>query len=399
MPGRFSGRFCSSLFDVSLDASSNLQSDVLNTPFNTIEFLKLLEDSQSVGKETGWLPHYFVIFANEHGDNETDNEASNATKKPCALLPIYQKEHSYGEYVFDHSWANAFYQHGLDYYPKLLCALPFTPVSAGKLLIDTQHAVAAEDIWLFALDAIWRELSNYSSMHFLFMSDTQAEFLENKGYHIRRSIQFVFYNNAFVSFDDFLSTLKSRKRKSITKERKQIADAGVIVERLVGSDITEEVMQEFYYCYQRTYMKRSGHSGYLTRQFFDMLKDAMNGSVMIVKASNAGRLIASALFFYDDSGLYGRYWGALEEVSGLHFECCYYQGIEFAIENNLPIFNPGTQGEHKILRGFTPTYCYSAHKLHRQDFDAAVADFTKKEAPHIDNYMRETTALLPFKQA
>lgn len=389
MSARFSGRFFSSLSDIPTHDLTAFKSDVLATPFNTGVFLRILEESQSVGGDTGWLPHYFVVFA---------NDKATAGQKPCAILPLYKKNHSYGEYVFDHAWANAFYQHGLDYYPKLLCALPFTPVSAGKLLVEDEHRVHLNELWEFILGAMQSALTHYSSMHFLFMQDEQAEYLEDKGYHIRRNVQFIFYNQDYTQFNDFLSHLKSRKRKSITKERKQITLSGVNVERLVGADITDEVMKSFYYCYQRTYLKRSGHTGYLTKQFFDMLLTEMRDNILIVRASKADELIASALFFYDEHGLYGRYWGALEDVSGLHFECCYYQGIEFAIEHNLKVFNPGTQGEHKILRGFTPTYCYSAHKIQRSDFDDAVADFTKREAPHIEQYMQDTTALLPFKQ-
>jgi len=392
MSGRFSYRFYSSLFDIPFNNTSNglasFKSDDRPTPFNTLAFLNILESSESIGGNTGWLPHYFVVF---------DNTDAPTNGNPCAVVPMFEKSHSYGEYVFDHAWANAFYQHGLDYYPKLLCALPFTPVSSGKLLIDNNTTADPEELWAFTLSSLKSELANYSSIHFLFMPDARAEYLEKNGYHLRRNIQFIFYNRGFASFDDFLSALKSRKRKSITKERRQIQASGIVVERLTGESLSDEIIDEFYECYKRTYLKRSGHTGYLTKQFFKLLKSSMLQKIMIVKASKDAQLIASALFFYDDDGLYGRYWGALEEVSGLHFECCYYQGIEFAIDNKLQVFNPGTQGEHKILRGFTPTYCYSAHKLHRQDFDAAVADFTRREASHIEQYMKETTSLLPFK--
>ncbi|MGQ8366422.1 GNAT family N-acetyltransferase [Glaciecola sp. 1036] len=351
-------------------------------PFVNLTFLELLEKSQSVGGETGWQPNHFGIWQNQ---------------SLIALIPCYEKYHSYGEYVFDHAWANAYHQHGLEYYPKLLCAIPFTPVTLNKMLLKPQSNLTEEDL-VNLLSQHWLEMEPiHSSFHALFIPENQRQIFSQHDFHTRLNVQFVFNNQDYGCFDNFLDDLKSRKRKSIRKERNEAVSTGVNIKRFSGKEITPELMDDFYLCYQATYLKRSGHTGYLTEAFFKGLVTNMRDHIMLVMAFKNHKTVAGALFFFDNTHLYGRYWGALEDISQLHFECCYYQGIEFTIEKGLQYFNPGTQGEHKIARGFRPTLCYSMHKMRHPAFDDAVKDFTEREAPHMLQYYEETQQLLPFK--
>ncbi|MFC3120378.1 GNAT family N-acetyltransferase [Agaribacter flavus] len=362
--------------------SKSLIAKTSPSPFSSLAFLHLLDTSNSTGKDSGWQAHHFCLYENE---------------TPVAFIPCYLKQHSYGEYVFDHAWANAYHQHGLAYYPKLLCAIPFTPVTTSKVLISDNTSLSEKAIlnhWLENNESTFRQ---YSSLHALFLPAASTDEFSAQGFHERLNVQFVFYNNEYQSFDDFLQSLKSRKRKSIKKERQALYAQGVSIKRFCRDQVSAKLIDDFYTCYQATYLKRSGHKGYLTRAFFEGLRTHMSDNIMINAAYKNDTLVGAALFFFDEQSLFGRYWGALEEVSGLHFECCYYQGIEFTIEQNIKIFNPGTQGEHKILRGFTPTLCRSMHKIEHPGFNEAVADFVARERPHMLEYLENTQSLLPFK--
>ncbi len=367
-----------------------------SSPFLSYVFLKGLEMSGSVDGKTGWHSYHIGIF---------DSADEKQTKRLIGFIPCYLKTHSYGEYVFDHAWANAYQHHQVPYYPKLVACIPFTPVTGSRMLVDASFSLSFEEITAFVLastDDIL-EQACASSLHYLFLPKYHSDRLAEDTLLQRLSVQFVWQNRGYQDFDAFMQQMTSRKRRSIRKERAgalAISETEtVIIKRLTGDLLTKEVLADFYLCYQQTYLKRSGHGGYLTKAFFDYLQTHMRDNMLIVMAYDSGACIAAALFFYNDEQLFGRYWGALQDVSGLHFECCYYQGIEFAIEKQLRQFNPGTQGEHKILRGFEPTFCYSNHYLQHPDFQAAVDDFLQREKIGIQQYKLQGESVLPFKQA
>ncbi|MFT6343337.1 MAG: putative N-acyltransferase [Paraglaciecola sp.] len=355
-----------------------------NSPFCQYPFLHALETSGSVGADSGWLPFHCVIYQNF---------------EPVGILPLYKKTHSYGEYVFDFAWANTYKQHGINYYPKLVGAIPFTPVTGARLMLSDE--VDKQQL----LPALCKEiteqltLSGMSSMHWLFVEQDISQLLHQHGQVQRHTVQFQWFNRQYSSFEDYLSHFNSRKRKNVKKERLKVTSDDVKVVRLHGDNLSKDNMHFFYHCYKQTYLKRSGHDGYLTETFFQQLFKDLRHNLMLVIALKDERPIASALFIFDHNQLCGRYWGALEEVQNLHFECCYYQGIEFCIEQNIAKFNPGTQGEHKILRGFEPIYCYSNHSLKELAFHEAVERFIQQENIQIAEYKNNAEKLLPFKQS
>lgn len=346
-------------------------------------FLLCLEQSESVGGTTGWIPHHLGI--------KRDNQL-------IALLPGYIKTHSYGEYIFDHAWASAYAEHGFNYYPKWVNAIPFTPVTAQRIgwINGNTDWEALPQIIQCIKSTLYD--NHCSSIHLLFTNDQEQQKLTQTPLLHRLSLQFEWQNQAYQDFDDFLAHCTSRKRRSIRKERNKIAQQHISIERLYGNDISPEHMRFFYDCYRVTYLRRSGHEGYLTPAFFEQLFEQFSEHVLLVLASKNGDYIAGSLFLFDEQQLYGRYWGALSEIDGLHFECCYYQGIEFAIKHGIQRFNPGTQGEHKILRGFAPTFCHSFHALALPDFERAVDDFLQREQLGVKQYKIQCDELLPYKQ-
>lgn len=352
-------------------------------PFISYAFLNALEASGSVGPDTGWQPQHLLIYQNH---------------QLVGILPLYSKTHSYGEYVFDFAWANAYHQHGLNYYPKLIAAIPFTPVTGSRLLLadEINNDTAISTI----LDALKHHLNaqQLSSIHWLFVRKSFANMLVANGFLERRSVQFQWVNRDYQDFSSFMHSLTARRRKSIRKERQKVQDAKIAIRRINASQIEPQHMAFFYQCYKQTYLKRSGHEGYLTKTFFEHILQSMPDNLMLVIAEREQQPIAAALYLYDQNQLCGRYWGSLVDVDGLHFECCYYQGIEFCIEQGIASFNPGTQGEHKILRGFEPIYCYSAHWLAEPAFLHAIERFLRQEGPEIVQYKKNAEGLLPFKQ-
>ena len=358
-------------------------------PFTSHQFLTALEQSGSVCDKTGWLPNHLLIYNDE---------------KLIGAMPGYLKSHSYGEYVFDWRWAGAYEQHGLDYYPKQLFAIPFTPVSGPRLLLDRDFS--NQDL-LPELNRFLRASASekgLSGWHMLFLEDEITAQLTQCGNLRRRDVQFEWNNSEHTIFDDFLGTLRSAKRKQIRKERRRVAEQGLTLQRKVGADIQPKDWLFFYRCYQHTYAKRSGHGGYLNQRFFERISKTMADQVMLVIATaNQERSgepvpIASALFFFDNNALYGRYWGTLLELDCLHFETCYYQGIEFAIERGLERFNPGTQGEHKLARGFEPTYTNSVHWLAQPQFHKAIGDYLDNEETTIKRYFQECLTRAAYRQ-
>ncbi|MBU2978001.1 GNAT family N-acetyltransferase [Alteromonas sp. C1M14] len=373
--------FLSSISQIPSDTWAKLSKNA--GPFVQYEFLNGLEQTGCVGPDTGWTPAHLVIYQHE---------------TLVAVMPGYLKEDSYGEYVFDQGWAQAYQQHGLPYYPKWVSAIPFTPVTTSQLLCAPDHdrdALVGE-----AVKTIHEHYqTGCSSAHILFVPPHESDEFLSHDFLARFSVQFQWYNYDYQHLDDFTAALTSRKRKSLRKSKEKLSAAGITFHPLTREAIRPEHMHFFIRCYQLTYMKRSGHTGYLTPAFFMHLYHTLSQSMLLIEARRANVPIASALLFYDESGLYGRYWGTTELIDGLHFECCYNQGIAFAIENKLPLFNPGTQGEHKILRGFEPTYCMSLHHLDNKGFHNGVREFLAEEKRQITHYFEQAATVLPFNQA
>ena len=352
-----------------------------NSPLLSYDFFHALEVSGSVSAEQGWQPHHLVT-----------KDPSVSKQATSAILPLYLKSHSWGEYVFDWSWAQAFEEHNIPYYPKLVGTIPFTPVTSNKLLGDTSIATIA------SLLSEHCQQNNIHSWHLLFCAEHEqcsTPPLPDDVY-LRHTVQFTWFNKGYGSFDDFLRSFTARKRKNTRKERLSIIDQGVSVRRVQGVDITEQELAFFYLTYQLTYAKK-GHQPHLTIEFFQHIVKTLAKNILLVIASKQGADIACAWFFHDETHLYGRYWGCTEQVKNLHFELCYYQGIEFSIENNFTCFNPGTQGEHKIQRGFEPVLTHSYHWIQHQSFRSAIKDFCQRECQHMKQYQLQCQQLLPFK--
>jgi uncharacterized protein len=365
-----------------LDEVSEAQWNSLCTsdyPFVRYQFLYALERSGSLD---GWHTQHLLV----HEGNEL-----------IAALPLYLKDHSYGEYVFDWSWADAYRRYGFHYYPKLVSAIPFTPCTGLRLLVKDSSRlplllparVAAIKTKAGALGA--------SGWHCLFPDAAVSGALANLQIAQRQGAQFHWYNRGYHCWDDFVAAMNSRKRKNINKERRAVAGQGISFTHKSGSEISAEDWQMFYGFYRNTYLKRSGHAGYLTREFFNRLGATMAEHCLLVVAQQNERPIAAALFFVDSNSIYGRYWGCQAEYDFLHFETCYYQGIDYAIRHKLARFDGGAQGEHKIARGFEPVMTYSNHWLAREDFQQAINQFVAAESKSIADYIAEAKTYLPFK--
>lgn len=315
---------------------------------------------------------------------------------PLAMAPGFLKSHSYGEYVFDWSWADAWHRSGLEYYPKLVTAIPFTPATGPRIWTDdhNEHALSS----FVGAVTHWCESEKISSWHILFPEEETSHQLANLGLVQRMTTQFHWFNRGYSCFDDFLNEFNSRKRKALKKERAAIATQNLWLCTKTGSEISENDWAFFYHCYQTTYLKRSGHEGYLTGEFFTTVCPSLGQDTVMVIAHEGEVPVAAALYFVDNQTLYGRYWGCLKEFDFLHFEACYYRGIEYCIEKGLSRFDPGAQGEHKIQRGFEPTLTYSNHWIGEPRLKEAVADFCRRDCDHVRRYRDEAATLLPFKQ-
>lgn len=348
-------------------------------PFLRHAFLHGLELTGCVGADSGWQACHLVL--RDPGDGCL-----------AAAAPLYLKEHSYGEYVFDWAWARAYQQHGLDYYPKLLCAVPFTPVAGPRLLARGREE---RELLVKALLAVL-QARRCSSLHVLFPPAEQGEVLERGGAMLRQGVQFHWRNPGYADFEEFLAGLHRDKRKKIRQERRRVADAGVRLRRVTGREASDELIRFFHRCYRNTY-REHGSTPYLNLAFFRHLAAALGEHVLLVVAERDGRDIAAALDIFDQETLWGRHWGALEHVPGLHFEACYYQGIEFCIERRLALFEGGAQGEHKLARGFLPVATWSAHAIADQRFAAAIGDFLGRESAGITEYMDELQEHAPYR--
>lgn len=350
---------------------------VAGHPFLRHEFLHGLHETGCACERTGWLPRYVTLW----------QDASLV-----GAMPLYLKSHSYGEYVFDWAWAEAYHRHGLAYYPKLLGAIPFSPITGPRLLARDST------IRSILVSAALQLARGVSSLHVLFPVDAEAREMERAGMLLRRSVQFHWENRGYANFEEFLADLSSLKRKKIRQERRKVRETGVQLRRLTGKEISEEEWNFFARCYGSTY--RAHHSTpYLNLAFFRRLGEALPEHLLMVIAELDGKPIASALNVLSPTTLYGRYWGALRHVPLLHFEVCYYQAMEFCIERRIRVFEGGAQGEHKLARGFMPVQTWSAHWLQHPEFSDAVENFLARESTGIERYVDELNERSPFRQA
>lgn len=351
-------------------------------PFLRHRFLNALETSGCTTTTTGWTPSHLMFY---RGD------------ELIGVAPAFQKAHSRGEYVFDWAWADAYQRYGLDYYPKLLMAVPFTPSAGSRLLLAKHARFGLRPGELnHALDRIAMELGVHS-WHLLFPNAEDQTLLQAPGRLHRLGCQFHWFNRNYQTFEDFLATLTSRKRKSIRKERRQVSDQAISFRHYSGHDLPDHVLSAFYVFYQATYLKR-GQRPYLNLPFFRALQANQPDQMHVIMAVKDGEMIAGALFLMGADTLYGRYWGCLEEYNHLHFETCYYQGIELAINKGFQCFDAGAQGEHKLVRGFEPVLTHSYHWIAHPGFRDAIARFTEEEAGEVTAYREAALNVLPYRQ-
>jgi predicted N-acyltransferase len=354
-----------------------------DNPFVTHDFLAALEESGSVGGQSGWIPRHLLI---EDGAGRLQ-----------AAAPLYLKAHSYGEYVFDHGWAEAYERAGGQYYPKLQLSVPFTPVPGPRLLLRPgEDAARLRDILAATLVAAAEQLK-VSSLHATFLPAEDATALGEAGFLLRRGYQFHWQNRGYRSFEEFLGDLSSRKRKAIRRERREVAEAGVTLHALTGQDIEERHWDAFFRHYQSISDRKWG-TPYLTRAFFSRLSERMADRVLLVLAEKSGRVVAGALNLIGSERLYGRNWGATREIPFLHFEACYYQAIEFAIARGLKVVEAGAQGEHKVQRGYLPVETVSAHWIADPSLRTAIANFLKRETAAVRTEIAMLAAESPFKK-
>ncbi|NML61771.1 N-acetyltransferase [Massilia sp. RP-1-19] len=347
-------------------------------PFLSYAFLHALHESGSACAETGWQPQFIVLYDGA---------------ELAAAMPLYVKSHSYGEYVFDWAWADAYHRNGFEYYPKLLSAIPFTPVTGPRLMAVDAAARAA----LIDVLRATQQASGVSSTHILYPPEEEAQQLAEAGYMLRSGVQFHWLNAGYRDFDEFLATLERKKRKNINAERRKVQEAGVVLRRVRGIDAAESDWRLFNRCYRHTY--RDHHSTpYLNLDFFLRIGRTMPENIMLVIAERDGEPVASSMVIHNEDTLFGRYWGELEHVPCLHFETAYYQPLEFCIEQKIAVFEGGAQGEHKMARGFLPTRTWSAHWLAHTAFADAIERFLERESGGIESYIDELNERNPFRR-
>ena len=357
-----------------------------DNPFVAHAFLAALEDSGAATAETGWAPMHLVI----------EDSAGQA----LAAAPLYLKSHSLGEYVFDHAWADAYGRAGGRYYPKLLCAVPFTPATGPRLLVppalDPARVEEIRTVLAMALTQV-SERIGVSSLHVNFPGPDDARALQAAGYLPRVGVQYHWQNRGYAGFDDFLAQLSSRKRKAIRKERAGVRETGVVLTQLTGADLREAHWDAFYAFYRDTTERKWG-GGYLTRAFFSLLGERMADRVVLVLAEHGGRPVAGALNLLGGDTLYGRNWGCVADFRFLHFEACYYQAIEFAIAHGLSRVEAGAQGEHKIQRGYLPEQTLSLHWIKDESFRALLANHLERERAAVAAEIAELSEFSPYRR-
>lgn len=352
-------------------------------PFTRHEFLLALEETGAVTAKTGWQPHHLLL----HRDGALQ-----------AAMPLYRKHHSWGEYVFDWAWAEAAERNGIRWHPKLLAAIPYTPATGPRLLLGS--GVDAASATQAAAAALCRraEQGELSSVHLLFPEPTPSALFADAGFSVRHGAQYHWFNRGYANFDEFLATFSSRKRKAVRRERERVAEQGITFRLCDGHTATRDDWETFHRFYQLTYARHSGHGGYLPATFFQRVAQVLPDHLLLIVAEQAGEPVAGALCFRDSTTLYGRYWGSLRDVDQLHFETCYYQGIDFCIREGLTRFDPGAQGEHKIQRGFTPVLTRSCHWIREPRLRAAIDGFLEREREGIAAYIEDASQALPFRR-
>jgi uncharacterized protein len=350
-------------------------------PFTRHEFLAALERAHCVGAESGWEPSYLTL---------------HDARGLAAAAAAFVKRHSYGEFVFDFAWARAYERLGRRYYPKLTLAAPFTPATGPRLLVRAdldREALAARLLAELEQHAARHGLSG---VHALFLDEAARAACARRGWLLRRDCQFHWTNRDYASFDDYLDTFTAEKRKKARRERRRVAEAGVRFETRFGHELTEGLLERVYELHRDTFV-RHGHEPYLTRAFFSDAARTLPESLMVKLALQRHTVVAAAIFFCSQEALFGRYWGASADYHSLHFEACYHQGIEFCIERGIRRFEPGTQGEHKVSRGFEPAITWSAHYIADPEFRAAIGEYLAREATAIDAYAREVQRHVPYR--
>jgi predicted N-acyltransferase len=344
-------------------------------------FLNALEESGSATARTGWAPQH-LTFADRAGHL-------------VGAVPMYLKSHSYGEYVFDWGWADAYERSGSRYYPKLLCAVPFTPVPGPRLLVAPDAAEETRNHLIAGMVELARQ-HKLSSLHVNFPEADQFAAFAEAGFLQRIGQQFHWTNQGYRDFDDYLAALTSRKRKAVKKERREALTGGIEIDLLTGSDLTERAWDAFYRLYLGTTNRKWGDA-YLTRRFFSMIGERMPDNIVLVMARHGSEYIAGAFNILGRDTIYGRNWGAHHEYRFLHFECCYYQAIEFAIQRGLKRVEAGAQGPHKLQRGYLPTPIYSAHWIPDPGFRRAVAAFLAREREMVEEKIEHLAEYSPFR--
>ena len=353
----------------------------LQYPFIRHEFLQALEKSACVSEETGWVPQHCLIHDQD---------------KLVGIMPLYKKTHSYGEFVFDYQWANFYQQHGLPYYPKWLTAIPFTPCEGKRLYI--KENASEKKILAAILNFITNNahLHNITNWHCLYNTAKEAEICKSIGLIIRQGVQFKWENAGYRDFKDYLDIFSAKKRKNLLRERRFIKDQKITLQTVHGKDITEHQLYVFFQFYQLTYLKH-GSPPYLNFLFFQELLSTTPEQLLLVLAIKDDSYVGAAFNLLGKDTLYGRYWGCYKEYHSLHFETCYYQGIEYCIKNKLQHFDSGAQGEHKVARGFKPKMTYSAHWIKNTMCATAIKQFIQQENYALSLYHKNQTGSLPFK--
>lgn len=351
-------------------------------PFSRHAWFAALERHGCAAPATGWTPHHVLL--------------EDAGERLVGALPLYLKDHSWGEFVFDFSWAQAYAENGLDYYPKLLGMSPFTPVTGQRLLAADRNPAVLREVIRAAIAAARR--LDTSSLHILYPAADELAVLESEGLLRRDDCRFLWRNHGYGSFDDFLGALRAGRRKDIRRERRRVAEQGIVVTTHVAAELDAAAWRAVYAVTARTFLRR-GNRPYLNLACLLALAQSFGEQMLVNVARRANEIVGAAILFRDRDTLYGRYWGASAEFDCLHFETCYYRGIEFCIEHGLQSFDPGTQGEHKVRRGFAPVATHSAHWIRDPRFRSAIARYLEQERADTEQYMRLVAAHLPYRRA
>lgn len=369
-----------SVLKIDRDAWSALE--VPDFPFTDYAFLSALEETHCLGKRTGWTPIYITAW------NEDELKG---------VLLLYAKDNSYGEFIFDFGWADAAYSAGIEYYPKLVSAIPFTPATGSKLLLAAGEDPDQTRSALVKAAKEFMSTAYASSLHFLFIPETECGLFQKHDFFVRHSFQYHWVNHGYVSFESFLSCLTGKRRREVVRERNQVIKQNIQIKQYTGDQLTSEHGNIMHLFYQSTMDKKQGFE-FLTAEFFQTVFSTMKDKIMLVLAYHGdNKPVAGALNFIGTKRLFGRYWGCLAEYRALHFEVCYYQGIDFCIKNKFEIFEAGAQGEHKFQRGFLPTLTYSAHQIQHPGLNHAIAEFVEREKAQLKMLFKDYAEHNPYQ--